>query len=179
MKKIIFTTLVLSLSLVIIDIAYCENISDNPTIELNKKISSKKYLKVNNEYTLKSKKLNIINTENKNKLENDNFKQKNKIFKEEDNINYEVSCLVGWMPTKVYNDNGNTIIQFPEKILDDEKKPVPLVIRKNIDDLSTFNSQKIDFYIDGNLMIINEIIDKVILIVGSGSKKEQVIITRG
>ena len=76
-----------------------------------------------------------------------------------------------WKPVRVYNDGTKTIIQMPPKMRQTEA-PSLLVMTNEGEAL-------VNYRLQGDRFIVDQLFDKAMLIAGVGSKQTKVTITRG
>ncbi|WP_367607886.1 P-type conjugative transfer protein TrbG [Legionella sp. W05-934-2] len=92
------------------------------------------------------------------------------------NFNYRLSGSPRWKPVRVYNNGVKTIIEMP-KAMKQTEAPALLVLRKK----GLFHKSEkvmVNYRLQGCRYIVDQVFDKAILVVGSGSTQEQVTITR-
>lgn len=84
---------------------------------------------------------------------------------------YRISGSAPWKPVRVYNDGVKTIIQMPPKMKQTE---APSLLVLNGDE-----EVMVNYRLQGDRFIIDQLFDKAILIAGVGSKQTKITITRG
>ncbi len=84
---------------------------------------------------------------------------------------YRLSGDAPWKPVRVYNDGVKTIIQMPPKMKQTE---APSLLVLNGDE-----EVMVNYRLQGDRFIVDQIFDKAMLIAGVGSKQTKVTITRG
>lgn len=109
-------------------------------------------------YTIKTDAMNGIN-----KMKNDGSTVDPKYLSFDYKMKYSLFKKPIWLPKRVYDDGRRTYIQLDETVLHMES---PVLFNKNND--------RINYRVDKNLIIIDELIDKVTLRRG----KEKVVITK-
>ena len=92
-----------------------------------------------------------------------------------DNLNFDYTAKankknIEWQPLRVWDDGLKTYIEFPGKISAIE---APVVMLINGKEQEVVNYRKI-----GDLYILDKLIKKAVLTLGSGNKAERVVITR-
>ncbi len=84
------------------------------------------------------------------------------------NFSYSVKGNHSWKPTKIYDDNFKTYIQFPDNL---GNMPI-LLARKNK------QNTLINYRVKNKVMIADGIFEELILVIGVGKYKEEVKIKR-
>ena len=84
---------------------------------------------------------------------------------------YRISGSAPWKPVRVYNDGSKTIIQMPPKMKQTE---APSLLVLNGDE-----EVMVNYRLQGDRFIVDQLFDKAILIAGVGSKQTKITITRG
>ena len=84
---------------------------------------------------------------------------------------YRISGSAPWKPVRVYNDGVKTIIQMPPKMSQTE---APSLLVLNGDE-----EVMVNYRLQGDRFIVDQLFDKAILIAGVGSKQTKITITRG
>jgi len=84
---------------------------------------------------------------------------------------YRISGSAPWKPVRVYNDGVKTIIQMPPKMKQTE---APSLLVLNGDE-----EVMVNYRLQGDRFIVDQLFDKAILIAGVGSKQTKITITRG
>ena len=84
-------------------------------------------------------------------------------------FNYNLSGSAPWKPVRVYNDGVKTIIQMPPK-----QTEAPSLLVLNGDE-----EVMVNYRLQGDRFIVDQLFDKAILIAGVGSKQTKITITRG
>ena len=83
---------------------------------------------------------------------------------------YSISGSSPWKPVRVYNDGTKTIIQMPPKMRQTE---APSLLVLNGDEEVIVN-----YRLQGDRFIVDQLFDKAMLIAGVGSKQTKIVITR-
>lgn len=86
-------------------------------------------------------------------------------------FNYRISGSAPWKPVRVYNDGSKTIIQMPPKMRQTE---APSLLVLNGDE-----EVMVNYRLQGDRFIVDQLFDKAMLIAGVGSKQTKITITRG
>ena len=86
-------------------------------------------------------------------------------------FSYAVSGHARWRPKRVYSDGQKTYIQFPERMSGGEA-PVLFVVAGGENRIVNYRLKK-------NVMVVDYMIDKAILISGVGWRQQKVTISRG
>lgn len=84
---------------------------------------------------------------------------------------YHISGSAPWKPVRVYNDGVKTIIQMPPKMKQTE---APSLLVLNGDEQIMVN-----YRLQGDRYIVDQLFDKAMLIAGVGSKQTKITISRG
>lgn len=87
------------------------------------------------------------------------------------NFSFYVHGQARWRPTRIYSDGTKTYIQFPGAMSSGDT-PVLYVVNGG-------QNQIVNYRLKGNLMIVDYMIDKAILVSGVGSQSQKVSINRG
>ncbi|MBO9134476.1 P-type conjugative transfer protein TrbG (plasmid) [Rhizobium sp. B230/85] len=87
------------------------------------------------------------------------------------NFSYSVSGSAGWRPTRVYSDRLKTYIQFPRSI-SGQDAPVLFVT-------SGGQNRIVNYRMKNDMMVVDYLIDRAVLVSGVGWKQEKVTIKRG
>lgn len=82
---------------------------------------------------------------------------------------YSVKGKASWKPERVYDDGRQTFIQFPKK--SSGEMPI-LLVRKGKENIM------VNYRVKDKAMIADGIFDKISLVLGVGSAKEEIIISR-
>ncbi len=90
---------------------------------------------------------------------------------------YDLSGEARWKPVRVYNDGLKTIIQMPGTMAQTEA-PSLLVVRKEGGVFSDDETVLVNYRIQGDRYIVDQVFDKAILIAGVGSDQDRVTISR-
>lgn len=85
-------------------------------------------------------------------------------------FNYHISGSAPWKPVRVYNDGSKTIIQMPPKMRQTE---APSLLVLNGDE-----EVMVNYRLQGDRFIVDQLFDKAMLIAGVGSKQTKIVITR-
>jgi len=90
---------------------------------------------------------------------------------------YTIKGNASWKPVRVYNNGMKTIIQMPKSMLQTEA-PTLLVVRSSGRFLSKDEHNMINYRIQDDRYIVDNLFDKAIMIIGVGSNQKKIIITR-
>jgi len=93
-------------------------------------------------------------------------------------FNYRIDGSGSWKPLRVYNDGKKTILEMPETMVQSEA-PTLLVVRK---DGGAFNDDEqimVNYRVQNDRYIVDNLFDKAILIAGVGDSQDRITITRG
>jgi P-type conjugative transfer protein TrbG len=93
-------------------------------------------------------------------------------------FDYELSGEARWKPVRVYNDGRKTIIQMPDAMAQTEA-PSLLVVRKSGGFFSDDETVLVNYRVQGDRYIVDQVFDQAILIAGVGSDQDRVTISRG
>jgi len=93
-------------------------------------------------------------------------------------FDYELSGEARWKPVRVYNDGRKTIIQMPDA-MEQTEAPSLLVVRKTGGFFSDDETVLVNYRVQGDRYIVDQVFDKAILIAGVGSDQDRVTISRG
>lgn len=91
-------------------------------------------------------------------------------------FNYDIDGSASWKPVRVYNDGQKMVLELPKSALTNEV-PTLLVLRDEGGIFSDEESEIVNYRLQGNRFIVDQIPKKVILITGVGSKQERVTVT--
>lgn len=86
------------------------------------------------------------------------------------NFNFSMSGSARWKPTRVYADGTKTYIQFPGH-LGSGDAPVLYVV-------SGGQNQIVNYRLNNNMMVVDYLIDRAILVSGVGSRQQKITINR-
>lgn len=86
-------------------------------------------------------------------------------------FDYYVSGATKFKPIRVYSDGIKTIIQMPKEMIHEEAPS--LLVELNGKEIM------VNYRLQGDRYIVDQVFDKAILIAGVGSKQDKVIIERG
>ena len=86
------------------------------------------------------------------------------------NFNFSMSGSARWKPTRVYTDGTKTYIQFPGH-LGSGDAPVLYVV-------SGGQNQIVNYRLNNNMMVVDYLIDRAILVSGVGSRQQKITINR-
>lgn len=92
------------------------------------------------------------------------------------NFNYRIQGNARFKPVRVYNNGIKTIIEMPREMSHNEA-PALLVLRKR----GFFQKSEkvmVNYRLQGCRYIVDNVFDKAVLVIGSGSTQEQITITR-
>ena len=92
------------------------------------------------------------------------------------NFNYRIHGSARFKPVRVYNNGVKTIIEMP-KTMGQNEAPALLVLRSR----GLFHKSEtvmVNYRLQGCRYIVDNVFDKAILVVGSGSAQEKITITR-
>jgi type IV secretion system protein TrbG len=89
---------------------------------------------------------------------------------------YRISGKAKWRPGRVYNDGTKTFIEMPRHV---EESPALFLLRKG--GIFGLGHQKniVNYRVKGRWYVVDSVIDKAALVVGTGSGQQKVIITKG
>lgn len=91
-------------------------------------------------------------------------------------FNYQIQGHAAFKPVRVYNDGVKTIIEMP-KAMSESEAPALLVLR----DRGFFHkpeSVMVNYRLQDCRYIVDSVFDKAVLIIGSGTSQEKIIIKR-
>ena len=86
-------------------------------------------------------------------------------------FNYELDGDAPWKPTRVYNNGVKTVIEMP-KTMRQTEAPALLVLDDDNDE------QLVNYRLDGDRYVVDQIFQKAVLITGVGSSQTKVTIER-
>jgi type IV secretion system protein TrbG len=86
------------------------------------------------------------------------------------NFNFSMSGTARWKPTRIYADGTKTYIQFPRQ-LGSGDAPILFV-------QSGGQQQIVNYRLSNNMMIVDYLIDRAVLISGVGSQQQRITIQR-
>jgi type IV secretion system protein VirB9 len=92
------------------------------------------------------------------------------------NFNYRIQGNTRFKPVRVYNNGVKTIIEMP-RTMGQNEAPALLVLRSR----GLFHKSEtvmVNYRLQGYRYIVDNVFDKAILVVGSGSAQEKITITR-
>jgi P-type conjugative transfer protein TrbG len=84
---------------------------------------------------------------------------------------YSISGRARWRPSRVYSDGTKTYIQFPRSV-SGQDAPVLFVV-------SGGQNRIVNYRMKNDMMIVDYIVDKAVLVSGVGWKQEKITIRRG
>ncbi len=85
------------------------------------------------------------------------------------NFGYKVSGKAAWKPERIYDNGQQIFIQLP-----DIKSEMPvLLVRKGGENIL------VNYRVQGQTMVVDGIFEEIVLLIGVGNDKEQVLIKRG
>lgn len=87
------------------------------------------------------------------------------------NFGYSISGSARWRPTRVYTDGLKTYIQFAESVASQEA-PVLFVV-------SGGQNRIVNYRMKSNMMIVDYLVDRAILVSGVGWDQQKITIQRG
>lgn len=87
------------------------------------------------------------------------------------NFSYSVSGTAAWKPKQVYSDGAKTYIQF-SKAIAGQDAPVLFVV-------SGGQNRIVNFRMKNDMMIVDYVVDKAILLSGVGWRQQKITIKRG
>ncbi len=93
------------------------------------------------------------------------------------NFNYKVSGRAPWKPVRVYHDGRKTIIEMP-KTLSQGEAPTLMAIRDSQSVLKKDEQVLLNYRLQGNRYIVDSIIDKAMLVAGTGRGQMKITIER-
>jgi len=85
-------------------------------------------------------------------------------------FNFSMSGSARWKPTRVYTDGAKTYIQFPGQ-LGSGDAPVLYVV-------SAGQNQIVNYRLNNNMMVVDYLIDRAVLISGVGRQQQKITINR-
>jgi P-type conjugative transfer protein TrbG len=94
------------------------------------------------------------------------------------NFNYTIEGHTNWTPVRVYNDGVKTIIDMPYSMSQTDA-PTLLVVRKINGHFKDKDQEMVNYRVQGDRYIVDNVFDRAILISGVGHDQARVIITRG
>ncbi len=89
---------------------------------------------------------------------------------------YEVEGTARWKPIRVYNDGHKMIIELPKWAVNEEV-PTLLALRKEEGVFTDEESELVNYRLQGNRFIVDQIPERVILITGVGRAQSRITIT--
>lgn len=92
-------------------------------------------------------------------------------------FNYQVEGDAPWKPVRVYNDGRKMVIELPKTALTSDV-PTLLVLRDEGGVFTEEESEMVNYRLQGNRFIVDQIPETVILITGVGGKQTRVVIKR-
>jgi type IV secretion system protein VirB9 len=92
------------------------------------------------------------------------------------NFNYRIEGRARFKPVRVYNNGVKTIIEMPANMSQNEA-PALLVLRGG-GLFKKAESVMVNYRLQGCRYIVDNVFDKAILVIGSGSSQEKITITR-
>lgn len=93
-------------------------------------------------------------------------------------FNYTIEGNASWKPTRVYNDGTKTIIEMPTAMAQQDA-PTLLVVRKVGNSYKNSDQEMVNYRVQSNRYIVDNVFDRAILITGVGHDQAKVVITRG
>lgn len=92
-------------------------------------------------------------------------------------FHYNISGQASWRPVRVYNDGTKTIIEMPDTMRQTEA-PTLLVVRKSGSILKKDENVMVNYRLQGNRYIVDDVFEKAILIAGVGFGQVKVTVER-
>lgn len=92
-------------------------------------------------------------------------------------FNYKVEGNAVWKPVRVYSTGRQTIIQLPKAVRTNEM-PTLLVLRKEGGIFKDEDLEIVNYRVQGDRYVVDQIFEKAVLIAGVGSDQTRVTITR-
>lgn len=92
-------------------------------------------------------------------------------------FNYTLSGKAPWKPLRVYNDGVKTIIEMP-RIMEQTEAPSLVVVTKDGNPKKDKDNVLVNYRVQGNRYIVDQVFDKAILIAGVGKHQDRVVIER-
>lgn len=92
-------------------------------------------------------------------------------------FDYTVSGCKRFLPLRVYNDGVKTILEMPVTLSQSEA-PALLVLRGSRGLFTKEETVMVNYRIQGNRYIVDNVFDKAVLIAGTGRNQERVVIKR-
>lgn len=91
-------------------------------------------------------------------------------------FNYRVEGSASWKPVRVYSTGRQTIIQLPKAVAANEV-PTLLVLRKEGGLFSDEDLEIVNYRVQGDRYVVDQLLEKAVLIAGVGSDQNRVTIT--
>lgn len=92
-------------------------------------------------------------------------------------FNYSITGKASWKPVRVFNDGVKTIIEMPSTMSQTEA-PSLLVVRKDGNPKKDKDDVMVNYRVQGDRYIVDQVFDKAILIAGVGKHQDRVVIER-
>jgi type IV secretion system protein VirB9 len=93
------------------------------------------------------------------------------------NFDYEVEGDASWKPVRVYNDGTKTIIEMA-KAMQQTDSPTLLVVRKDGGFFTDEQTAIVNYRVQGDRYIVDQVFEKAILISGVGDDQDRITITK-
>lgn len=90
---------------------------------------------------------------------------------------YAIKGNTSWTPVRVYNDGTKTIIQMPTTMAQTDA-PTLLVVRKVNGHFKDSDREMVNYRVQGDRYVVDNVFDRAILISGVGRDQSRVVITR-
>lgn len=92
-------------------------------------------------------------------------------------FDYRITGDAPWKPVRVYNDGTKTIIQMPVEVRSSEA-PALLVVRREAGLFSAEETAVVNYRVQSDRYIVDQVFDKAILLAGVGSSQTRITIER-
>lgn len=92
-------------------------------------------------------------------------------------FNYSIVGNAPWKPVRVYNDGVKTVIEMP-RAMQQTEAPSLLVVRKDGSPKKDADKLLVNYRLQGDRYIVDQVFDRAVLIAGVGKRQDRVIITR-
>ncbi len=93
------------------------------------------------------------------------------------NFGYSVRGKARWKPVRVFNDGVKTIIEMP-RVMQQTEAPSLLVIRKGGSASNAKDTSIVNYRVQGDRYIVDQVFDQAVLVAGVGKRQDRVTITR-
>jgi type IV secretion system protein VirB9 len=92
-------------------------------------------------------------------------------------FNYDVDGSARWKPVRVFNDGRKTIIEMPSA-MEQTEAPSLLVVRSEGGLFRDEETVLVNYRVQGNRYIVDQVFDRAILVAGVGGSQDRVTISR-